>query len=192
VILFGGYFYILWKISKQNILMTLIAGFTPFVYMTMQYGNIDWLVLLGFISPMALGIWLVLVKPQMGFTLALLWAWKTYRQHGVKRLFLIFGPVAIGFLISFALGMRIPDPETLAAWSADVWPYGLLLGIPFLIYAFRKQEDDLALAAAPFLTPYTGPMSWAAILPTAMRNKKLLALVWVFSWILIILWRLKL
>jgi hypothetical protein len=157
-ILFGGYIFALWKISKQRIGITLIAIFSPFVYMTMQYGNIDWLVLFGLLFPKPIGIWFLLAKPQMGFTLVLLWAWVTYQQQGIKKLFMTFTPVVLGLLISYGLGMRMPYPEKLSRWSADIWPYGLLIGIPALIMSLRKKDDYLALAAAPFFTPYIGPM----------------------------------
>ena len=191
-ILFGSYLFIIWKISKQDLVVSLIASFSPFVFMTMQYGNIDWLVLLGLISPKSLGLWLILTKPQMGFTLAILWAWKLYKDEGIKALFVTFTPVTIGLLVSFLLGMRLPNPVNLSSWSADIWPFGLLLGIPALVIAFKNKDEYLALGTAPFLTPYIGPMSWAAILPIAMKSRKYITVAVVLSWLLIIIWRLQL
>ncbi len=191
-ILFGSYLFIIWKISKQDLIVSLIASFSPFVFMTMQYGNIDWLVLLGLISPKFLGIWLILTKPQMGFTLAILWAWKIYKDEGIRALFVTFTPVTIGLLVSLMLGMRLPNPGSLSSWSADIWPFGLLLGIPALVIAFQKRDEYLALGTAPFLTPYIGPMSWAAILPFAMKNRKYITVAVVLSWLLVIFWRLNL
>jgi hypothetical protein len=188
-ILFVSYIFIIWKISKQRLHISLIASFSPFVYMTMQYGNIDWLVLLGLISPKIIGIWLITTKPQMGFTLAILWGWRIFKERGAKSLFITFAPVTLGLIVSFLLGMRLPNPENLSAWSADIWPFGLLLGIPFLVIAIQKKDDYLALATAPLLAPYFGPMSWAAILPVAMRSRKYITVALVFSWFLIIIWR---
>lgn len=191
-ILFGSYIFIFFRISKGDLLVALIACFSPFMFMTMQYGNIDWLVLLGLISPQFFGIWLILTKPQMGFTLAIVWAWIIYKEKGVRSLFITFIPVALGLLISFLLGMRLPNPEVLSKWSADIWPVGLILGIPALIFALRKKDEYLALASAPFLTPYIGPMSWAAILPIAMQRRVYMIVAFVLSWLLIIIWRLQL
>lgn len=191
-ILFGSYIFTIFKISKQDLLVSLIACFSPFVFMTMQYGNIDWLVLLGLITPKFLGIWLILTKPQMGFTLAIVWAWMIYKQKGLRSLFATFTPVALGFLISLLLGMRLPNPDTLSAWSADIWPIGLLIGIPALVVAIRNKDEYLSLASAPFLSPYIGPMSWAAILPIAMQRRVYIAVAFVLSWLLIIIWRLHL
>lgn len=191
-ILFGSYIFIIFRISKQDLLVSIIACFSPFVFMTMQYGNIDWLVLLGLISPKFLGIWLILTKPQMGFTLAIVWAWIIYKEKGVRSLFVTFTPVTLGLLISLLLGMRLPNPEILSTWSADIWPIGLILGIPALVIAIRKKDEFLALATAPFLTPYIGPMSWAAILPITMQRRVFITVAVVLSWLLIIIWRLQL
>jgi hypothetical protein len=188
-ILFGSYIFIIWKISKQDLLVSLIACFSPFVFMTMQYGNIDWLVLLGLISPKFLGIWLILTKPQMGFTLAIVWAWKIYKEQGVRAFFVTFTPVTLGLLVSLLLGMRLPNPESLSTWSADIWPFGLFLGIPALVIAIQKKDEYLGLATSPLLTPYIGPMSWAAILPIAMQRRKYITVAVVLSWLLIIIWR---
>jgi hypothetical protein len=191
-ILFGSYIFIIWRISKQNLLISLIACCSPFIFITMQYGNIDWLVLLGLIVPKYLGIWLVLTKPQMGFTLILIWAWKIVKEQGVQKLIANFTPVALGLFVSLLLGMRIPNPGALSAWSADIWPFGLLIGIPAFVFAIYKRDELLALGAAPFLTPYVGAPSWVAILPKAMQKRKYTAIAVVFSWLLIIFWRLGL
>lgn len=160
--------------------------------MTMQYGNIDWLVLLGLISPVPVGLWLLFSKSQMGITVALLWAWRIYKERGLKSVFFIYLPVALGILISLFVGLRVPNPESLSAWSADIWPFGLFIGIPFLLVAIKKNDDRLALATGLFLVPYVGPMSWAAILPLAMRSRKFIVLGVIFSWIVIIIWRINL
>lgn len=191
-ILFGSYLFIIWKISKQDLVVSLIASFSPFVFMTMQYGNIDWLVLLGLLTPKYLGIWLILTKPQMGFTLAILWAWKIFKDEGLRALFVAFTPVTLGLLVSILLGMRLPNPGNLSSWSADIWPYGLIIGIPALIMGLKKKDENLALATAPFLTPYIGPMSWAAILPFAMKNRKYISVAVALSWLMVIIWRLNL
>ncbi len=188
-ILFGSYIFILWKISEQHLYITLIACFSPFIFITMQYGNIDWLVLLGLIVPKYLGIWLVLSKPQMGFALIIVWAWNIYKEKGVQTLLTKFTPVALGFFISLLLGMRLPNPGALSSWSADIWPYGLLIGIPTLVFAIQKKDGYLALGTAPFLTPYIGAPSWAVILPKAMHKFTHTVIAVVLSWLLIIKWR---
>ena len=160
--------------------------------MMMQYGNIEWLVLIGLLTPTSIGLWFLLVKPQMGFILVLLLAWKTYKQQGVKRLFLVFSPVSLGLVISYLLGMRIPNLAHFSSYSADIWPFGLLFGIPALIIAFKNKDDKLALAVAPFLTPYIGTMSWVAILPKSMQSYRKITIGWVLSWIIVLVWRLHL
>lgn len=188
-ILFGASIYIFWKLSNERVWITFIACFSPFLYMMMQYGNIEWLVLIGLITPTPIGLWFLLVKPQMGFVAVLLLAWKSYKQQGIRRFVLDFFPVALGLAISYLLGMRIPVATHFSAWSADIWPYGLLLGTPGLIIAFKNRDDKLALAVAPFLTPYVGTMSWVAILPKSMQSYRKLAIGWVLSWAIVLIWR---
>jgi hypothetical protein len=191
-IIFGASFFILWRLSQKHIGITLIAAFSPFFFMTMQYGNIDWLVLLGLLCPPALGIWLILVKPQMGAPLALLWAWKLYREKGLWKTLLFFLPVTLAYALSFIIGMRLPDVSVMMGWSAGVWPYGLILGIPLYLWAFKKRDELLALAATPFLEPYFGPMSWMIVLPKAMKNYWTISLATVFSWAIVLIWRFNL
>jgi hypothetical protein len=191
-IIFGASFYILWRLSQKRIGITLIAAFSPFFFMTMQYGNIDWLVLLGLLCPAELGIWLILVKPQMGAPLALLWAWKLYRERGLWKTLLFFLPVTLAYGLSFVIGMRLPDVSVMQGWSAGIWPYGLLLGIPLYLWAFKNRDDQLALVATPFLEPYFGPMSWMIILPKAMKNYWTTALATLVSWMIVLIWRFNL
>lgn len=189
VLLFSGTIYLFWTFSKHRFWITLIACCSPFIFMTMQYGNVDWLALFGLIAPAPIAVWFLLIKPQMGFILVLLLAWETYRQRGLRKLLLIFTPAALGLGLSYLLGMRIPNPAGMSGWSADVWPLGLMVGLPALAFAFKNRDERLALAAAPFLTPYIGPMSWVAILPKSMQNYRNIAIACVFSWVLVFAWR---
>ncbi len=48
------------------------------------------------------------------------------------------------------------------SFNASLWPQSAPIGLVLLISALRTRRPGLALAAAPFLSPYATPSSWGA------------------------------
>jgi hypothetical protein len=147
-----------------------------------MFGNYDWLILLGATLPPALGMWLAVLKPQLGVVLALLWIWQSVKK-GLRSVALLVLPIAAAVLMSFALGYRLPESGNMP-WSADIWPWGIPVGAVLAYFAFRRGDPVLALAAAPFLSPYVVWHSWIAVLLPLARNRWALAAGVLGSWVL--------
>jgi hypothetical protein len=161
-----------------------ILIFSPLAVGNLMFGNYDWLILLGATLPAAWGIWLAALKPQLGGVLALLWIWESARK-GLRTFAIVVFPIATALLVSLLVGYRLPDSGTMA-WSADLWPWGIPVGGVLAYLAFRRSDPVLALAAAPFLSPYVVWHSWIAVLLPLARNRWALAAgvlgSWVFFW----------
>lgn len=179
------------SLHRLHFSMTGIAALalSPFLLINVFYSNIDWMVLLGATLPPSLGIWLVALKPQLGAPVILLWGWKAYRRGGVPGVVRLLAPVGLALLVCLALGWyRLPDPRLYSS-SADIFPFGIPLGLLLLGLALRHREVIFALSAGPFLSPYLAVFSWLpAALPAARSRRGSFLLVPV-SWLCLFLWR---
>ncbi len=157
----------------------------PFVFINAQNGNIDFLPVLGMVLPPQIGLFFVVMKPQMGVGIALFWlveAWHTGRLREVVR---VFGPVTLAYLVSFGLFGLWPlrflkqpaDP-----FNASLWPLALPIGLGLLIYALRSRNKLLAISATPFLAPYINIHSYAILLFAFIPYEPLLYIVLGLSW----------
>lgn len=143
-----------------------LALCTPFFYALMVYGQIDALILLGISLAMysslvlqIIGCLLILIKPQSaGLVLPIIWLRSNYRAW-----LLITG--AVVFLLSLIIWRGWPlDVYAMMATlstrhSIDVWPYGLLVGVPLYIYALKQRSIALAMVATYFCVPYANLQS---------------------------------
>jgi hypothetical protein len=125
--------------------------------------NIDWLAALGFVLPPQIGVFFVLMKPQMGVWLALYWAVDALRAGGIKKAATIAVPVSLAFLLSFAIYGLYPlraAELNHASWNASLWPASLPFGLALVVSALKYKRPGLAILAAPFLSPYVGAPAW--------------------------------
>ncbi|MBK8987832.1 MAG: hypothetical protein IPM39_17485 [Chloroflexi bacterium] len=143
---------------------------TPFFYALMVYGQIDALILLGValalyssLGLQLIGCLLILIKPQVaGLTLPIIWL-----RSDHKTGLLLSGLLVV--LLSLVLwGIWPSDVYAMMATlstrrSIDVWPYGLLLGIPLFVLAWRRRSVETAMLATFFCTPYANLQSLVPI-----------------------------
>lgn len=126
------------------------------------FANLDWMVVLGFILPPQIGLFLVLVKPQLGLAIAIYWlveAWRTGRARLVISTFL---PVTLAYIASFLLYGLWPLKMQLVfgQLNTSLWPMAIPIGLVLLFSALHKRKMGLAISASPFLSPYVGVHSW--------------------------------
>jgi len=144
--------------------------------------DLDWLVLLGASLPAATGAWALLLKPQVSAITIALWL-----KQG--RAWVLIPITVLSLLILSGL---YPLPGQPMPWSADVWPYGLPIGLLLGYKAFRTQDPLMALAAMPFLSPYLALQSWIfALLPLTRKHPGYLLAGLVVAWTGTILFMLK-
>jgi hypothetical protein len=148
-------------------------------------GNVDWLVLSGLWMPPWLGLFFVLIKPQIGLAIAVFWAFEAWQRGGVRRLLQTFAPVTLAYLLSFALyGFWVlylkdmgSNPERITGF-----PWVVPLGLFLLIQSIRRRERDLAIVAGPFLAPYVSQFSYAAVLLGLFRRPRVFLIAWILLW----------
>ncbi len=159
---------------------------TPFVFSNAVVGNIDWLAAIGFVLPPPIGLFFVLMKPQIGAGIALFWAASAWKKGGWRQLMLTFVPVITGYLISFIIYGFWPQnlfdmPHD--AYNAAIFPLGIPIAIGLLYFSIRNNKAHSAMAAGPFLAPYVNFSSYAVTLLAFDFNfvtgAVLLALLWI-------------
>lgn len=149
-------------------------------------GNVDWLVLLGLWMPPSLGLFFVLMKPQVGIGIAVFWLYQDWARGGPKQVTRTFLPVTLAYLISFGLygfwllqfiGMPA-NPERMSTfpWLA---PIGLFL----MVRALTDRDRRLSLLVGPLVTPYISQFSYAAPLLGLVRRPRLFLLAWIAFWL---------
>jgi hypothetical protein len=91
---------------------------SPPVLHCLSNANVDWMPLLGFALSLHFGVFLIVIKPQVGFTVGLFWLIGTWQRGGIKQALYVLGPVTIGLTALVAvLGLwPLRFGKTLAFW----------------------------------------------------------------------------
>jgi hypothetical protein len=159
------FLYVLYKLKIRPIIALVFLLF-PTTLVVLHTVNIEWLVMLGLVMPPQIGLFFVMIKPQVGIALAIYWLVVT--PHKIKT----FLPVVLASLISVAVyrdwlpKMLIRGNKTGYYGTFDIsfFPYLVPLGLVFLVIAIRKHKDSFAYMASPFLAPYIGANSYSILI----------------------------
>jgi hypothetical protein len=130
-------------------------------------GNIDWLAALGLVLPPHIGLFFVLIKPQIGGAVAFYWLIESFREGGLSHTARVFAPVVALLLLSllpYGLWPAHLTRPVSADWNASLWPMSIPAGLGLLAAAIRRREPRLAMAASPCLSPYVALQSWIGAL----------------------------
>jgi hypothetical protein len=147
-----------------------LALFTlsPFVLYNVLLAKYDFLVALGFLMPAQIGLFFVLIKPQIGAMVAVFWLAEAWKKGSVKEVIRTFAPVTLAFLASFALYGFYPSKwgQTMTIFyyegsNGAVWPYAIPIGLALTVRAVRERSLRLSILASPLVSPYLQPGSWA-------------------------------
>ncbi len=147
------------------------------------FGQIDWLVGLGIFLPPPVGMFFVMVKPQVGIGIAIYWIIRGYQEGGIKRVFWIAGPIGLAFGLSFLIyGVYLLGGSGLIKGSQNVsfWPYSLPVGFYLLYRAIKDKNLRLSFIVGPLLSPYQAVQSWIIGFTTFNRW---IPLVCLASWL---------
>jgi hypothetical protein len=157
-------------------------------------GNIEWLAMLGFILPPPIGLIFVLIKPQVGIGIALYWLVEAYRAGGIQQVIKIFLPITLVTLLSFALygfwPIHFMDTLTLAKemrstgvnYNFSLWPFGMILGLTFVVLAIIKKEKRFGIMAGPFLSPYALIATYGTSLLAWINKPVVFFVIWLLTW----------
>lgn len=151
---------------KMKMPWLLVFPFTIYVIINSYLGNIDGIVSLGLIMPPQIGLFFLLAKPQIGAPIALLWMVMAYQSGRMKEVIRIFAPVSIIILLSILIFYPWPFQSHiyLDSWANfSVFPRGIPLGLLLFVLSLKYKSVALAVASAPFLSPYVTIQSWAFV-----------------------------
>lgn len=133
---------------------------SPPVLFSAYIGNIDFLVALGLLMPPQIGLFFILIKPQVSIGVAIFWLIKCFNQGGIRKVFVTFFPVTLALLTSFIIyGFYLLKPSNkmiIGWWNWSVWPEMLIVGLLLMVAAIRLKIFDLSVLASPFFSPYVG------------------------------------
>lgn len=152
-------------------------------------GNIDWLVVLGFILPPWIGLFFLSVKPQIGLAVMIFLGVSTWREKGAKKVLATFAPLFGISLISLLLYgpwfLSIQRDLNLIA-NTSLWPLSIPVGLALLVSAIRKKDDRYAMVASPNLSPYVNLHSWiGAMLAFSSSTLETITIV-IGLWIVVV------
>lgn len=173
IVSLGLYAWTAYRLKASRIALAVFLLSPPVVY-GLKMLNVDVFVLIGFTLPASIGLFFVLIKPQMGIAMIPFWLVKAYQQGGVKQAVQTFMPVTIALALSFLLfGNWLSGKQEdllVSFWNASLWPWAIPIGVVLLALALRDLRDDFAMAASPFLSPYLAYHSWVSVLAGLIRH----------------------
>lgn len=152
----GVWLYAAWRMQAPR-LAVIAMLVSPTAIGSLLAANIDALVLLGVFLPATWGLFLLVLKPQIGFGPGLFDAVEAWRERRIRGIVLTFAPVVIGVVISailFPVWIQRLEVQTASVWNRTLFPFGVPLGLALLWLSFRRRNAMFALAATPFLAPY--------------------------------------
>jgi hypothetical protein len=152
-------------------------------------GNIDWLVLMGLWMPPQIGLFFVLMKPQIGIGLAIFWAAQAWRAGHLRELVRVFAPVSAMYMLSFAVygpwfmkfGNMGVNPERISGF-----PWVVPLGLYVLYQGIRQGDKGLATVSGPFIAPYTSQFNYSAVLVGLFGRPRAFVTAWIVLWSLLL------
>ena len=172
--------------KKITILFLLLS---PPVLHGILNGNIDWLVVLGFILPPWIGLFFLSIKPQIGLATIVFFVFSSWKEGGYKKVLVTFAPFGVASLVTIILFgpwfLSVQNNINLAG-NTSLWPLSVPVGLGLLVAAIRKNDIRFAIAASPNLSPYVILHSWiGAILAFASFTPEIITVV-IGLWIVVI------
>ena len=158
------FLFIVFRLKIRPLIALLFLLF-PTTLVVLHTVNIEWLVMLGLVLPPQIGLFFILIKPQVGIAMAIYWLVVT--PNKIKT----FLPVGLAFIISFVvyrdwlskLFIRGNKTGFYGTFDIGFFPYLVPLGLVLLFLAIRKYRDGFAFMASPFLAPYVGINSYSIV-----------------------------
>ena len=176
------------KASRAALIAFLLSS--PVVY-GMRMLNVDALALVGFVLPPQIGLFFVLIKPQMGIAMIPFWMFESWRDGGWRSLTRVFLPVAIATTLSLLIfgtaSIGRSNDLLQSSWNASLWPWAFPIGFALTILSIRNRRKDQAMAASPFLSPYLAYHSWVSVLAGLMQRDLELILAVIGMWLVAVI-----
>lgn len=141
--------------------------------------NLDAIATVGLLLPPAGGLLLLAMKPQVAGLAAVIWLWRGKWRHFIPAAVVVLSST---FLWSEWIVRVQQSPE--GALNVSFFPWSLLLAIPLLGWAIRRNNLWLAALATPLAMPYIALYSLAPICAILCRlNWRWGAVITVVGWV---------
>jgi hypothetical protein len=165
---------------------------SPVVMHGLLNANLDWMPVLGYVLPPAIGLFFITVKPQMGSVVAIFWLVEAWHQGGWRQTLKTFAPISIAYLLSFTIYGLWPLNMLKASsyttwWNASLWPMSIPIGLALGVAALRHRNIRYAMAASPALSPHVIFHSWSAALIAIVSSTPETIAAVIGLWILVFL-----
>jgi len=189
IVALAAYAYVAHKLGANKLAIGLSLLSHPVMHGILN-GNIDWLAVLGFVLPTWLGLFFLMIKPQVGLAVIVFPFISTWREGGFVKVVRTFIPFGVAMILSIAVFgpwfLSISNEINLAG-NSSLWPLSIPIGLTFLVASIRKNEIRYSMAASPFLSPYVIMHSWiGAFLALAPLTYEITAAV-IGMWIVVII-----
>jgi hypothetical protein len=192
-LLFGftmlSYFFFGLKAGARPVALTAFFLAPPVIYSLRQL-NIDVFILLGFLMPAPIGLFFVLLKPQIGMGIVVYWLVEAWQLGGLRKVILTFAPVTLALgltTLKYGAWFTMHDTSYLinAKWNYSIWPYGIVVGLVMLGYGIFKKKKLLSASSSVFLTPYVAMYSWLVGVVGFFENDLAMVIGVACLWILV-------
>lgn len=182
--------YAAYKLGAKPLALAAFLASPPVLHCLLN-ANVDWMPVLGFVLPPQIGLFLVVIKPQLGWTVAVFWLVESFRKGGVKEALRVFTPIGLAYAVSYVVFGFSPlafNQETSDLWwNASLWPVSIPVGLGLLAAALRQRQMRYAMGAAPCLSPYVLFHSWSGALVAIVHRQFETLVVVAGLWILVAL-----
>lgn len=152
-------------------------------------GNIDWLVTLGLWMPPQVGLFFVMMKPQIGVCIAVYWIYICWKQNGWIEVIRVFAPVTCAYLFSFAVYgfwiMRLQNMPFNPA-NVSIFPYAVPIGLLLLYSALKQYDKKLSIFSSPLFSPYLTDYTYSVSLLSLFNRPAIFIAAWIVFWVCII------
>lgn len=159
------------------------------VLVTVAQANLDGLVLLGLFVPAPIGLFLVMLKPQIGAGIALFWLWESWRKGGMRLVVKTFAPFAFVFAASFLIfGNWLATTTQLKAsdWNLSLFPLSIPIGLALFTKALESRDIRWSLPTSLCLSPYVGMSSWSVPLFVLLKQDRALVAASFGTWLMLL------
>jgi hypothetical protein len=171
----------------EDSLSTFFILTNPLVIQGCLAGNVDSFVALGLVAPPSLGLYLLSLKPQLGWGAIVYLIWTAYGARGVVKVWSITWPMALVLALSFlppfgfwpANMLQATDQTTNASLPFAV---GLALGLPLLTWGLRRKNLLIAFAGGFIASPYHAAHSWYLLL-LVIKSARTQFILWLLMWL---------
>jgi len=161
---------------------------SPPVLHSLVNANNDWMTLIGFVLPPQIGLFFVVIKPQIGAAVALYWLVEAWRKGGWREVVRVFWPVSAALALSFIIfGWWFAKfgGETQLWWNASLFPASIPVGLALVAASLRQRNIRFAMAASPCLSPYVLLHAWSGAFAALIDTPIEFYAAWAGLWILV-------